>query len=107
MTVLEITVQRASGGVRPVVVEHSRPDALSPIRKEGESGWEMTNSDGSSNWRSILWRTASCWERRSSWPDSGDIPPGQGQGPRWPACAAVRRGQGAPTPVLGPAVRAG
>ena len=36
MTVLEITVQRGSGGVWPVVLEHSRPDALSPIRKEGE-----------------------------------------------------------------------
>jgi hypothetical protein len=36
MTILEITVQRKAGETWPVVVEHSRPDAISPIRTESE-----------------------------------------------------------------------
>lgn len=36
MTLLEITVQRKAGETWPVVVEHSRPDAISPIRTESE-----------------------------------------------------------------------
>jgi len=35
MNNLEIIIQRKVGDAWPVVVEHHRPDALSPVRKEG------------------------------------------------------------------------
>ena len=42
MNIFEITIQRKLGDAWPVVVEHSRPDALSPVRKEGSLQLDLT-----------------------------------------------------------------